>query len=71
MVAMTTSMLLIIASWNTEWDAATPKPKTTDEANEEKNPGETSSSFVNIGHASFATVMTCDLDRVIWPHMWI
>ena len=70
-VAMAASMLLVIASWNTEWDAATAKPKTADEANEEENPSEASSSLVDVCDTRFSTVMTCDFDRVVWPHMWI
>ena len=68
---MTASMLLIIAGWNTEWDAATSKPEATDEANEEENPGKASSGLVNIGDALFSTVRASDFDRMIWPVVWI
>ena len=68
---MAASMFLVIASRNTEWDAAATKPKATDEANEEKNPSEGSSGLVNISDSNFATVVACYLDWMVWPVMWI
>ena len=70
-VAVTASMLLIIASWNAERNAAASKPKSSDEADEEKDPAEASSSFVNYGHASLSTFVAGDLARVVWEMSWV
>ena len=71
MVAMAASMFLIVASWNTEWDATAAEPKTADKANEEENPGKGTSGLVDVSDSNFATVIASHLDWMVWPVMWI
>lgn len=47
MVAVAASVLLIVAGWDAEWNAAAAKPESADKADEEDDPGESSDRFMN------------------------
>ena len=50
-VAVTASVLLIVASRDTEGNAAAAEPQTGDEADEENDPAKSSSSLMDNSHA--------------------
>ena len=68
---MAASVLLVIAGWNAERDAAAAKPETEDEAEEEEEPGKTPWTLIHYSDPSSTALMAGDFSWMTGPDTWI
>ena len=70
-MALVAFMMLIIASWDAEWNAAATKPQAHDKTDEEDNPCHGSNMLVYISPTMMPTLMASDHARRFWPYSWM
>ena len=71
-LAVSAGVHLVVASWDTEGDAAAAQPQADQAHDQEKNPSECALCLVDVSHAEVATELTLDRDWVVRPvAVWV